>query len=98
MIFFGEKFHYVFDDYSEVLENILSLEDRKFLFIDCEESLIEVDKNNKIHGFIVFDVFNEKLNPSFDLFLAELGFNKEEDGMTKKFIFMANAIMLITNL
>jgi hypothetical protein len=62
VVFVGEKFHYVFDDYSEILENILSLEDKKYLFIDSEESHIEVDKNNNIKGYIVFNVFNEKLN------------------------------------
>ena len=90
MIFVGEKFHYVFDDYSEILENILSLEDRKFLFIDSDESLIEVDKNNNIYGYIVFDVFNEKLNPPLEFFLKELGFYKNADGMSKKFIIIPN--------
>jgi hypothetical protein len=85
VIFVGEKFHYVFNDYSEILENILSLEDRKNLFIDVDDSYIEIDKNNNINGYIVFDVFNEKLNSQLEFFLAELGFYKNLEGMTKKF-------------
>lgn len=86
VIFVGEKFHYVFSDYSEILENILALEDKKNLFIDVDESYIEVDKNNNITGHIIFDVFNEKLNPQLEFSLRELGFYKNSEGMTKRFI------------
>ena len=74
MIFVGEKFHYVFNDDSEILENILSLEDKKYLFIDSDESFIEVDKNNNINGYIIFDVFSQNLNPSLEIFFIRIGF------------------------
>lgn len=85
VVFATDKFHYVFDNYSGTLENILTLEYKKFLFIDVDESYIEIDKNNFIKGDIVFDVFNEKLNPNLEYFLKELGFYKAPEGMTKRF-------------
>jgi hypothetical protein len=40
---------------------------------------------NNINSIIVFDVFNEKLNPQLEFFLTELGFYKNSEGMTKNF-------------
>ena len=85
VVFVSEEFHYVFDDYSEILENILSVDYRKNLFIDIDESYIEIDKSNNINGYIVFDIFNEKLNQELEFFLTKLGFYKNSEGMTKKF-------------
>ena len=50
VVFVSEEFHYVFDDYSEILENILSVDYRKNLFIDIDESYIEIDKSIPVAG------------------------------------------------
>ena len=39
VVFLGEKFHYIFNDFNENLERILSL-DSSIIFIDDEESYI----------------------------------------------------------
>jgi len=94
VVFLGKKFHYIFNDFNENLERILSL-NSSVIFIDDEESFINLNDHNKIYGHFKFDIFNEKLNPDLEYYLHNLGFVKNKDGMSK--ILKINGTRFRTN-
>lgn len=80
IVFLTPKFHYVFNDNSNLLKNILTWSDRRVLYIDNKNSKLILDDNNKLEGEILIRSFSNKLMPNREQFLFNNGFLQDKEG------------------
>lgn len=80
IVFLTPKFHYVFNDNSNLLKNILTWQDRRVLYIDTENSKLILDDNNKLEGEILIRSFSNNLMPNREQFLFNNGFLQDKEG------------------
>lgn len=83
VVFIGSHYHYVFDDNSSILKDLLTWNGRNVLFIDAEETHLEVDEFNNVIGRVVIESFVNNLRPDQDVFLRSIG-SRSEDGKALK--------------
>ena len=76
-VFYGKKEKGELDD--NLIKNILFWQNRKILYIDSDNSVIKIEKNNKIRGDIVIRSFGKNLNYQNKNFLNQNGFKQNNE-------------------
>ena len=79
VVFLTENYHYVFSDNNNLIKNILFWQNRKILYIDSDNSIIKIEKNNKFSGDIVVRSFGKNLSFENKKFLYENGFKQNNE-------------------
>jgi len=79
----GPRYHYVFTDNSGVLRTILQLQKQNVLTIDDKNSLIKLDPNNNLSGYITLKGPFNLLTRNDMYALQGLGFYPDNSGDVK---------------
>jgi hypothetical protein len=78
-VFIGEKYHYVFDDNSKLIANLLLWNVRHVLYIDLTKTYLKVDRNNHVSGYATIKTSKILLSRDFS-YLQSLGFRQVSYG------------------
>lgn len=76
IVFLGSKYHYIFNDHSHIMKELLSWRGRHLLFIDVKRTRLKVDKNNNVSGYATVESFFNNLRGDQRVFLQSLGFRR----------------------
>lgn len=79
VVFLGKNYHYVFNDNSSLMDELLAWKYSGLLFINIEESYIKVDLANDVSGYVIIETFNNDLMREDENFLRALGFRYNEE-------------------
>mgnify|MGYP000411471207 FL=1 len=55
IVMIGGQYHYVFADESRVLSRIVLLKQKGIITIDYKKTLLKLDKNNEIKGYLILE-------------------------------------------
>lgn len=78
--FIGQNYHYIFSDNSAIIKRILFWKRHDILYIDVNQTYLEVDTNNDVSGYITVKSAFSDLESEDDLYLQSLGFVKQKNG------------------
>lgn len=78
VVFLGSKYHYIFIDNTGILKSILSWSGRRNLFINTEETRLELDTSNMVKGHVTVESFFTRMPPRDYEFLRGLGFRSQD--------------------
>ncbi len=79
-VIIGEKYHYIFDDNSRIIADLLLWKKRRFLYIDLENTYLKVDRNNNVTGHATIKTNTQLLKNEYD-YLVSLGFAQSSYGI-----------------
>ncbi len=81
----GEKYHYIFFD-SGLLSDLFLWRDQHLLFIDVDETYLEVGRNNSVSGYITIESFSNNIRPDQKRLLTATGYSIEDknEALSKK--------------
>lgn len=74
VVFIGNEYHYIFDDNSTVMSELLESEKPNIFYINTQKTYIKVDSNNNLSGYAIIESFSENLSKVDEAFLVSLGF------------------------
>lgn len=80
--FMGEKYHYIFSDYDQVLREMLNLDNQKLIEINSELTELSLDEANNIEGYIAFESLDLEFTQEQFAMLSRFGFKKYEEDDT----------------
>lgn len=89
VVFIGEKYHYIFIDQSNMLKQLLLWKDRKSIYIDLNNSKIELDNLNNVKGYVIVRAIYSDLEVQKYSFLTRLGFVKGKDGSLSGVVYLS---------
>jgi len=76
-VFLGSKYHYIFSDNTGILQNLLNWPSRRNIFINSEESRLDLGLDNIIIAEITVESYFSRMPPEDYEFLRALGFRAE---------------------
>ncbi len=85
VVFLGDEFHYVFNDYSKIMQKLLLWKNSKKLFINNDESILKISANNQVSGEVVIDIDKSFISNQNLSAIYSLGFEEGKEKFSLKF-------------
>ncbi|MBU6339790.1 MAG: hypothetical protein KGQ36_07480 [Rickettsiales bacterium] len=79
LVLIGDEYHYVFNDASGIMKQLLNLDRDKIILLNSKKSELMVERDNYVEGNIIFETYDPQLTPEQYNLLASLGFRRSEE-------------------